>query len=59
MNEWFTLAVVCVVFITSWLFAYFTLLLLVDRVGRLLERRQQAKEDQTIARWGYEGQQEL
>ena len=43
MNEWHILALVCVVFNASWLLAYFTLRLLVDRVGSWLERRQRAK----------------
>jgi len=43
MNEWLTLSLVCVVFIASWLLAYLTLGLLVDRIGRWQERRQRAE----------------
>ena len=43
MNEWQALALICILFIASWLLAFFTLRLLVDQVRKWLEQRQQAK----------------
>ena len=37
MNEWQALALICILFIASWLLAFFTLRLLVDQVRKWLD----------------------